>query len=121
MISELIGKKHVYYAHPEESIEEHVKRCRKHWKRLVKQRGLALVLSKCLDSLAGGESGREEKSDREEKEEASAFLQEALDAGKARRGLHTVPLGGFQEVPRPDGDRSSVSPDFHRRIQLRPQ
>lgn len=56
MISELIGKKHIYNAHPEETMEEHVKRCQKHWKRLVKQRGLAPVLSRCLDSLAGGEN-----------------------------------------------------------------
>lgn len=74
MISKLLGKNHVYYAHPEESIEEHVTRCQKHWKRLIKQRGLASVLSRCMDTMLEGEDTKKEK------EEVLCFLQEALEA-----------------------------------------
>ena len=74
MISKFLGKDRVYYAHPGESIEEHVLRCQKHWKRLITQRGLAPILSRCMDTMLEGENTKKEK------EEALCFLQEALDA-----------------------------------------
>lgn len=47
-IRELIGTAHHFLAHPEESIEEHVEKCRHHYERIVKEKNLTPILNNLI-------------------------------------------------------------------------
>lgn len=43
-IRELLGEEHTFLAHPGESIEEHVKKCKHHWERILQEKQLTPIL-----------------------------------------------------------------------------